>query len=83
MRPTLSTSFFPFPANGAWGVAYDATFSRDALASWNEMKFEFDGFKALYTSSNETIGRNFVDFQHAFIKTLGVPSSSGGRCGFV
>ncbi|RYP30513.1 hypothetical protein DL767_006190 [Monosporascus sp. MG133] len=69
---------FPFPANGAWDVAYDAAFSGDVLASWNETKFDFDGFKALYTSFNETIGRNFVDFRHAFIKTLGVPGSSGG-----
>ncbi|RYP53999.1 hypothetical protein DL768_001149 [Monosporascus sp. mg162] len=75
-------SFFPFPANGAWDVAYDAAFSRDVLASWNETKFDFDGFKALYTSFNETIGRNFIDFRHAFIKTLGVPNSSGGRGGF-
>ncbi|RYP55685.1 hypothetical protein DL771_012426 [Monosporascus sp. 5C6A] len=95
MRPTLCAgelnskqsihkeSFFPFPLNGAWDVAYDAAFSRDLLASWNETKFDFDGFKVLYTSSNETIGRNLVNFRHAFIRTLGLPSSSGGRGGFV
>ncbi|RYO97830.1 hypothetical protein DL765_011041 [Monosporascus sp. GIB2] len=84
-QPTdgAATRFFTFPANGTWGVAYGAAFSRDVLASSNETKFDFDGFKALCTSFNETVGGNFVDFRHAFIKTLGVPSSSGDRCGFV
>ncbi|RYO98375.1 hypothetical protein DL764_007102 [Monosporascus ibericus] len=75
--------FFPFPANGAWDVAYHAAFSRGVLVSRNETKFDFDGFKALYTSFNETIGRNFIDFWHAFIKALGVPSLRVRGGGFV
>lgn len=77
------TGFFPYPANGAWDTAYDAAFSRDVLASFNQTRFDFDGFKALYTSFNTTIGQTFKDFQHGFLKTLGVPSSSGDKGGFV
>lgn len=53
------------------------------LASFNQTRYDFAGFKALYTSFNTTLGQNFQDFQHGFIKTLGVPNSDGGKGGFV
>ncbi|KAL9080424.1 MAG: hypothetical protein Q9157_000809 [Trypethelium eluteriae] len=83
MRVLYLTEFFPYPANGAWDVAYDAVFSKTLLASFNQSRFDFDGFKTLYKSFNASIGASFKEFDHGFLTTVGVPNSCGDKGGFV
>ncbi|KAI9652623.1 MAG: hypothetical protein M1821_008342 [Bathelium mastoideum] len=77
------SDFFPYPANGAWDVAFDVAFSETVLASFNQSHLDFDGFKALYRSFNTTIGATFVEFDHGFMTTVGVPNLNGDKGGFM
>lgn len=74
--PLIKTGFFPYPANGDWSSAYDSFFSTSLLASFNGTRYDFAGFKALYTSFNASIDRNFLEFRHGFLTVVGVPNSN-------
>jgi hypothetical protein len=75
--------FFPYPANGDWPTAFDTAFSTDVLASFNQSRFDFDGFKDQYKAFNQTIGLAFKTFDHGFLTVVGVPNSNGDKGGFV
>ncbi|KAH8927768.1 hypothetical protein BT69DRAFT_1347078 [Atractiella rhizophila] len=74
--------FFPYPANGDWASAYDEVFSPSVLASFNGSRFDFNGFKTLYTGVNKTIGTNFQQFDHGFLSIYAAPNSNGDKGGF-
>ena len=80
-RDTLG--FFPYPANGAWDIAFDKVFSPKLQASFNGTKFDAAGWKKWYHSVNKTIGTSFELFEHGFSNVVAVPNSVTDKGGFV
>ncbi|KAF2871169.1 hypothetical protein BDV95DRAFT_494982 [Massariosphaeria phaeospora] len=74
--------FFPFPANGAWDEVYANAFSKDVIASFNDTRFNYDGWLELYHNFNVSLGRNFEPFKHGFISTTAIPNMNGDKGGF-
>ncbi|OAL46899.1 hypothetical protein IQ07DRAFT_614110 [Pyrenochaeta sp. DS3sAY3a] len=76
-------SFYPYPANTHWPTGHSTAFSRSLKFTFNDTHYDFPGSLSLYQSFNATLGRAFAPFKHGFINTLGIPSASGDKGGFV
>jgi hypothetical protein len=82
-KTDLHLGFFPYPANGAWDTVFADTFSENLLASFNDTRYDYNGWLQAYHSFNVTLGQNFAPFKHGVINTLAVPNANGDKGGMV